>query len=230
MLWLFTEYSPSVRWASWQQIRSCRWALWWLRWRRENFRPWLLLIWVHWLTWGLCRIGALKRSLSPMHSTDFKQARSHECNHECHTSLFHSFAKMRAVVLGVMWKRKLMVEQFAAVDLATFGHLICGLHPSEIRKLSPYNLRYRLHLAKTQLTNALKKIHKYCICFSFYSFLWKSYAEIFMPVGNPSIKSHWTGKGIHFWYYWWLLIPLTYQWFPFLSKTPNSVKVFQVSM
>ncbi|XP_074475072.1 stereocilin isoform X2 [Sebastes fasciatus] len=48
--------------------------------------------------------------------------------------------KMRAVVLGVMRKRKLKVEQLAAVDLATFGHLMCGLYPSEIRRLSPYNL------------------------------------------------------------------------------------------
>ncbi|KAM7015042.1 stereocilin [Tautogolabrus adspersus] len=48
--------------------------------------------------------------------------------------------KMRAVILGVMRKRKLKVEQFTAVDLATFGHLICGLYPSEIKKVSPYNL------------------------------------------------------------------------------------------
>ncbi|XP_034536394.1 stereocilin [Notolabrus celidotus] len=48
--------------------------------------------------------------------------------------------KMRAVILGVMRKRKLKVEQLTAVDLATFGHLICGLYPSEIKRLSPYNL------------------------------------------------------------------------------------------
>ncbi|XP_045888819.1 stereocilin [Micropterus dolomieu] len=48
--------------------------------------------------------------------------------------------KMRAVVLGVMRKRKLKVEQLAAADLATCGHLICGLYPSEIKRLSPYNL------------------------------------------------------------------------------------------
>ncbi|XP_037611274.1 stereocilin-like [Sebastes umbrosus] len=48
--------------------------------------------------------------------------------------------KMRAVILGVMRKRKLKVEQLAAVDLATFGHLMCGLYPSEIRRLSPHNL------------------------------------------------------------------------------------------
>nr|XP_020462051.1 stereocilin-like [Monopterus albus] len=48
--------------------------------------------------------------------------------------------KMRAVILGVMWKRRLKAEQLTAVDLATFGHLICGLYPPEIKKLSPYNL------------------------------------------------------------------------------------------
>ncbi|XP_023251500.1 stereocilin-like [Seriola lalandi dorsalis] len=48
--------------------------------------------------------------------------------------------KMRAVILGVMRKRKLKVEQLTVVDLAAFGHLICGLYPSEIKKLTPYNL------------------------------------------------------------------------------------------
>ncbi|XP_019126041.2 stereocilin [Larimichthys crocea] len=48
--------------------------------------------------------------------------------------------KMRVVISSVMRKRKLKVEQLAAVDLATFGHLICGLYPSEIKRLSPYNL------------------------------------------------------------------------------------------
>uniref|UniRef100_A0A3Q1H4A1 Stereocilin LRR domain-containing protein n=1 Tax=Anabas testudineus TaxID=64144 RepID=A0A3Q1H4A1_ANATE len=48
--------------------------------------------------------------------------------------------KMRAVISGVMSKWKLKVEQFTVVELATFGHLICGLYPSEIKKLSPYNL------------------------------------------------------------------------------------------
>lgn len=60
-----------------------------------------------------------------------------------HVSLFsHSFfSKMRAVISGVIQKRKMKVEQLTAGDLATFGHLICGLYPSEIRRLSPYNLR-----------------------------------------------------------------------------------------
>ncbi|CAJ1049138.1 stereocilin [Xyrichtys novacula] len=48
--------------------------------------------------------------------------------------------KMRAVVLGAMRKQKQKVEQLTAVDLATLGHLICGLYPSEIKRLSPYNL------------------------------------------------------------------------------------------
>ncbi|KAM9860994.1 stereocilin [Aulostomus maculatus] len=48
--------------------------------------------------------------------------------------------KMRAVILGVMRKRKIKVEQLTVVDLATFGHLICGLYASEIKKLNPYNL------------------------------------------------------------------------------------------
>ncbi|KAG7230527.1 hypothetical protein INR49_012240 [Caranx melampygus] len=48
--------------------------------------------------------------------------------------------KMRAVILGVMRKRKLKVEQLTFVDLAAFGHLICGLYPSELKKLNPYNL------------------------------------------------------------------------------------------
>lgn len=53
---------------------------------------------------------------------------------------------MRAVISGVMRKRKLKVEQLSALDLATFGHLICGLYPSEIKRLSPYNLRSAKYL------------------------------------------------------------------------------------
>ncbi|XP_032377271.1 stereocilin [Etheostoma spectabile] len=48
--------------------------------------------------------------------------------------------KMRAVILSTMRKRKLRVEQLTTVDLATCGHLICGLYPSEIKRLNPYNL------------------------------------------------------------------------------------------
>ncbi|KAJ3594058.1 hypothetical protein NHX12_006390, partial [Muraenolepis orangiensis] len=47
--------------------------------------------------------------------------------------------KMRAVILSVMRKRKLKVEQLVALDLAMLGHLICGLYPSEIHRIDPYN-------------------------------------------------------------------------------------------
>uniref|UniRef100_A0A3B4YMY7 Stereocilin-like n=1 Tax=Seriola lalandi dorsalis TaxID=1841481 RepID=A0A3B4YMY7_SERLL len=59
--------------------------------------------------------------------------------------------KMRAVILGVMRKRKLKVEQLTVVDLAAFGHLICGLYPSEIKKLTPYNLVAVLFLREMTL-------------------------------------------------------------------------------
>ncbi|KAK5873907.1 hypothetical protein PBY51_018907 [Eleginops maclovinus] len=60
--------------------------------------------------------------------------------------------KMRAVILGVMRKRKLKVEQLTALDLATFGHLMCGLYPSEIRRLSAYSLSLAvLFLRETSL-------------------------------------------------------------------------------
>lgn len=50
-------------------------------------------------------------------------------------------SQMRAVISGVLRKRKLKVEELTAVDLATFGHLICGLYPSEMKRLSGHNLR-----------------------------------------------------------------------------------------
>lgn len=57
----------------------------------------------------------------------------------------HSFlyfpSQMRAVISGVLRKRKLKVEQLTAVDLATFCHLICGLHPSEMKRVSAHSLR-----------------------------------------------------------------------------------------
>lgn len=61
---------------------------------------------------------------------------------------------MRVVISGGMRRRKLKVEQLTAVDLATFGHLICGLYPSEIKRLSPYNLRSVKYLV--YLSNFLK--------------------------------------------------------------------------
>ena len=78
---------------------------------------------------------------------------------------------MRAVISGVMRKRKLKVEQLSAVDLATFGHLICGLYPSEIKRLSPYNLRSVKYLMwfhtasssrATTLNNGGKSLKKFC--------------------------------------------------------------------
>ncbi|XP_054626761.1 stereocilin [Dunckerocampus dactyliophorus] len=48
--------------------------------------------------------------------------------------------KMRAVILGMMRKRNLKIEHLSVIDLATFGHLICGLYPSEMTRLNPYNL------------------------------------------------------------------------------------------
>ncbi|XP_062327767.1 stereocilin [Osmerus eperlanus] len=51
-----------------------------------------------------------------------------------------STKKVRAAVLGVMRRRKLKMDQLAAVDMAVLGHLICGFNPSEINRLDPYNL------------------------------------------------------------------------------------------
>ncbi|XP_045075601.1 stereocilin [Coregonus clupeaformis] len=48
--------------------------------------------------------------------------------------------KMRAAVVGVMRKRKWKVEQLGAVEVASLGHLLCGLTLSEINRLDPYNL------------------------------------------------------------------------------------------
>nr|XP_057945778.1 stereocilin isoform X2 [Doryrhamphus excisus] len=48
--------------------------------------------------------------------------------------------KMRAVISGMMHKLNLKIEHLSVIDLATFGHLICGLYPSEMTRLNPYNL------------------------------------------------------------------------------------------
>ena len=48
---------------------------------------------------------------------------------------------MRAVVLSVLRKRRLRVEQLSALDLASLGGLVCGLHPPEINRIDAYNLR-----------------------------------------------------------------------------------------
>lgn len=69
---------------------------------------------------------------------------------------------MRAVVLGVIRKRKLKVEQLTDVDMATFGHLICGLYPLEIKRLNPYNLRSVKYLTyeytSCSITTTLSKV------------------------------------------------------------------------
>uniref|UniRef100_A0A3P8V8D0 Stereocilin n=1 Tax=Cynoglossus semilaevis TaxID=244447 RepID=A0A3P8V8D0_CYNSE len=59
--------------------------------------------------------------------------------------------KMRAVVLGVMRRRKLRVEHLTMVDMVTFGHLICGLYPSELKRLNPYNLEMSLPCTEKQM-------------------------------------------------------------------------------
>ncbi|XP_008292192.1 stereocilin [Stegastes partitus] len=75
--------------------------------------------------------------------------------------------KTRAVILSVMRKRKLKVEQLTAVDLATFGHLICGLHPSEIKRLSPYNLSMAvLFLRDTSLPCTEQQMEALTSCLS----------------------------------------------------------------
>lgn len=79
--------------------------------------------------------------------------------------MFLFFFQMRAVITGVMRKRRLKVEELTAVDLATFCHLICGLYPSEMRRLSPYNLRsasciYRASLCTTTFNNRCKNYDK----------------------------------------------------------------------
>ncbi|XP_077569515.1 stereocilin [Stigmatopora nigra] len=51
-----------------------------------------------------------------------------------------STKKMRTVILGVMQRGNLKIEQLSAIDLATFGYLICGLYPLEMKRLDAYNL------------------------------------------------------------------------------------------
>ncbi|XP_047437005.1 stereocilin [Mugil cephalus] len=75
--------------------------------------------------------------------------------------------KMRAVILSVMRKRRLKVEQLTAVDLATFGHLICGLYPSEMKRLSPYNLSMAVvFLRESSLACTEQQMEALTICLS----------------------------------------------------------------
>ncbi|KAJ8412974.1 hypothetical protein AAFF_G00105560 [Aldrovandia affinis] len=48
--------------------------------------------------------------------------------------------KMRAAVLSFLRRGRRKVEQLGEVELASLGHLLCGLTSSEIRRLDPYNL------------------------------------------------------------------------------------------
>ncbi|XP_065150525.1 stereocilin [Paramisgurnus dabryanus] len=48
--------------------------------------------------------------------------------------------KMRAAVLGIMRRLKRKPEELSVVELASFGHLLCGLSSSEISRLDPFNL------------------------------------------------------------------------------------------
>ncbi|MED6240942.1 hypothetical protein ATANTOWER_010954, partial [Ataeniobius toweri] len=83
--------------------------------------------------------------------------------------------KMRAVVLSVMQKSRMKVEQLTVVDLATLGHLICGLHPSEIKRLSPYNLSVAvLFLRESSLPCTEQQMEALTNCFA--------RAEAFGPV------------------------------------------------
>lgn len=140
MFWFFIESSPSVQWESWEEIKCWLWAQWWPRWEKENFRTPIWLMWVCWHIWGHWRTGALKRWISNKTLNEWTNLIWEDMSMYL-IFLFVLFFQMRAVISGVMQKNKLKVEQLAAVDLATFGHLICGLYPSEIKRLSPYNLR-----------------------------------------------------------------------------------------
>uniref|UniRef100_A0A3P9LWU6 Stereocilin n=1 Tax=Oryzias latipes TaxID=8090 RepID=A0A3P9LWU6_ORYLA len=73
---------------------------------------------------------------------------------------------MRAVVLNVMRKRRLKVEQLTDVDLATFGHLICGLYPSEMKRLNSYNLVAVMFLREMSLPCTEQQMEALTSCLS----------------------------------------------------------------
>ncbi|KAF7659084.1 hypothetical protein LDENG_00003550, partial [Lucifuga dentata] len=78
-----------------------------------------------------------------------------------------SHKRMRAVILGVMRRWKVKVEQLTAVDLAAFGHLICGLNPSELSRLNPYNLSMAvLFLRETSLPCTEQQMEALTSCLS----------------------------------------------------------------
>lgn len=125
--------SPWVRWESWGRIRCWLWVPWWPRSETESCTTVTSQTWVCWHTWGLWRTGALKRST-------FWFSWKSQANDKISLCLYLS-PQMRAVISGVMRKNRARVEHLSPVDLATFGHLLCGLYPAEIKRLSPYNLR-----------------------------------------------------------------------------------------
>lgn len=121
---------PSARWDSWGQISCCLWALWWQRWVKGSFTTSISLTQQCWHTWVPWQTGALKRY---HYKGDILQTTV--------STRFSFPSQMRAVISGVLRRRKLKVEQLTAVDLATFCHLICGLYPSEMKRVSAHNLR-----------------------------------------------------------------------------------------
>lgn len=160
VLCFLIQSSPSVQWESWGRIRCCLWALWWLRWERGSCRTQISLRRVCWHIWGRWRAGALKRWTFEAFILMLKweQMDGNSPGIRC-GKCYHLTFQMRAVVLGVMRRRKLKVEQLTVVDVATFGHLICGLYPSEIKRLTPYILRSVKYLMYDNLYSSLYSLH-----------------------------------------------------------------------
>uniref|UniRef100_A0A3B3YC65 Stereocilin LRR domain-containing protein n=1 Tax=Poecilia mexicana TaxID=48701 RepID=A0A3B3YC65_9TELE len=84
--------------------------------------------------------------------------------------------KMRAVVLSMLRKSGVKVEHLSVVDVATLGHLICGLNPTEMKRLSPYNLVAVLFLRETTLPCTEQQMEALTNCLA--------RAEAFGPVSS----------------------------------------------
>uniref|UniRef100_A0A087YJL5 Stereocilin n=1 Tax=Poecilia formosa TaxID=48698 RepID=A0A087YJL5_POEFO len=85
--------------------------------------------------------------------------------------------KMRAVVLSMLRKSGVKVEHLSVVDVATLGHLICGLNPTEMKRLSPYNLSVAvLFLRETTLPCTEQQMEALTNCLA--------RAEAFGPVSS----------------------------------------------
>uniref|UniRef100_A0A3B3UKX1 Stereocilin-like n=1 Tax=Poecilia latipinna TaxID=48699 RepID=A0A3B3UKX1_9TELE len=84
--------------------------------------------------------------------------------------------KMRAVVLSMLRKSGVKVEHLSVVDMATLGHLICGLNPTEMKRLSPYNLMAVLFLRETTLPCTEQQMEALTNCLA--------RAEAFGPVSS----------------------------------------------